>query len=273
MIKRLLIASLLLVAAIAIPSAQPPAEKLDLATIAKIRDEGLNRSQVMDHIGWLSDVYGPRLTGGPGIRQAADWTLKKFGEWGLANPHLETFPFGKGWSLVRFSAHLIEPQVEPLIGFPGSWTPGTNGAVIADVVRVQAATEADFEKYRGTLKGKIVLTQPARAVRMLEGPFVLRMTEEGRRRSSDRPDAGRVGGGRVAAATPSAAAEPPLFSRSCRPSTKPKASSRSSTAAAIRISRPAAATCPGFSSGPTAARSSPPAAARAAPMPPRGFRR
>jgi hypothetical protein len=157
--------------------AQAPAEKLDLAMIAKIKDEGLNRSQVMDHIGWLSDVYGPRLTGGPGIRQASDWALTRMAEWGLVNGHRETFPFGKGWSLVRFSAHLIEPQVEPLIGFPGAWTPGTNGPVVADVVRVQIDSEADFDKYRGTLKGKIVLTQPSREVRMLEGPFVLRMTD------------------------------------------------------------------------------------------------
>ena len=166
----------------ALSMAQPQAEKLDLAMIARIRDEGLTRSQVMSHISWLSDVYGPRLTGGPGIRQAADWTLGKFAEWGLANAHLETFPFGKGWSLVRFSAHLVEPQVEPLIGFPGSWTPGTHGPVLADVVRPQLESDADFDafvqKYRGTLKGRIVLTQPLRPVRMLEGPFVLRMTDK-----------------------------------------------------------------------------------------------
>src|SRR5690349_12482563 len=107
--------------------AQAPSEKLDSETIAKIRDEGLNHSQVMDHVSWLSDVYGPRLTGGPAILQASDWVLKKFSEWGLANAHRETWPFGKGWSLVRFTAHMIEPQVQPLIGFPGSWTPGTNG--------------------------------------------------------------------------------------------------------------------------------------------------
>ena len=191
--KRLSIVCLLLSLLVAVPGAQPTAEKLDLAMIAKIRDEGLTRSQVMDHISWLSDVYGPRLTGGPGIRQAADWTLKKFAEWGLANPHLETFPFGKGWSLVRFSAHLVEPQVEPLIGFPGSWTPGTNGTVIADVVRGRIENEADLEKYRGTLKGKIVLTQPARAVRMLEGPFVLRMTDKDFEEAATVP-AGRAGG-------------------------------------------------------------------------------
>ena len=68
----------------ALPQAQ--SEKLDYTTIGRIRDEGLNRSQVMDHIGWLSDVYGPRLTGGPGIKQASEWTMKKLTEWGLANP-------------------------------------------------------------------------------------------------------------------------------------------------------------------------------------------
>lgn len=163
-------------ALVAVPRAQT-IEKLDYATIAQIRDEALNRSQVMDHIWWLSDVYGPRLTGGPQILQASDWALKKFGEWGLANGHRETFPFGRGWSLVRFSAHMIEPQVQPLIGFPGSWSPGTNGTVTAGVARVQIASEADFARYRGKLAGSIVLTQPAREVRMLEGPIISRMGE------------------------------------------------------------------------------------------------
>ena len=94
--KRLFVVCLLMSLAIALPEAQPQAEKLDLAMIAKIRDEGLKRSQVMDHISWLSDVYGPRLTGGPGIMQAADWTMKKFGEWGLANAHLETLSIRQG---------------------------------------------------------------------------------------------------------------------------------------------------------------------------------
>ena len=168
----------LIVGLVVIPSAQTPSEKVDAAAIARIRDEGLNRSQVMDHIWWLSDVYGPRLTGGPQILQASDWALKKFSEWGLANPHRETFAFGRGWSLVRFQAHMIEPQVQPLIGFPGAWTPGTKGTVTADVVRVQIANDADFEKYRGKLAGKVVLTQPVREVRMLDGLIVSRMGEK-----------------------------------------------------------------------------------------------
>jgi carboxypeptidase Q len=169
---------LLSVSASALTGPQSPPEKLDYETLAKIRDEGLNRSQVMDHISWLSDVYGPRLTGSPAILQASDWVLKKFQEWGLANAHRETWQFGKGWALVRFSAQMIAPQVQPLIGFPGSWTPGTGGAVTADVVRVQIDTDADFEKYRGKLAGKIALIQPERPVPMLEGLIVHRMGEK-----------------------------------------------------------------------------------------------
>ncbi len=174
---RILPAAVLVLALVAFPTAQSP-EKIDYAAIAQIRDEGLARSQVMDHIGWLADVYGPRLTGGQGILQASDWALKQFQAWGLANPHREHFAFGRGWSLVRFHAHMIEPQVQPLIGFPGAWTPSTNGTVTADVVRVQIDAEADFERYRGKLAGRIALTQPAREVRMLDGLIVSRMGEK-----------------------------------------------------------------------------------------------
>lgn len=177
--------------------AQAP-EKLDYSAIAQIRDEGLNRSQVMDHISWLSDVYGPRLTGGPQIMQASDWAIEKFTEWGLATPRRETWQFGRGWTLVRFNAHMIEPQIQPLIGYPGSWTPGTNGTVTADVVRVDIQDDADFERYRGRLAGKIVLTQPGRAVPMLEGTIVHRMGEQDLEEAATTPiPAARDGGGRA----------------------------------------------------------------------------
>jgi carboxypeptidase Q len=168
---------LVLAAAVA-PFVGAQTEKLDFAMLGKIRDEGLSRSQVMDHISWLSDVYGPRLTGSPAIQQASEWAMKKFSEWGLANVHQERWAFGKGWSLVRFSAHLVEPQVQPIIGFPHEWSSSTRGTVTADVVRVRIAGEEDFATYRGKLAGKIVLTQPGRRVRMLEGPIILRMDEK-----------------------------------------------------------------------------------------------
>ena len=152
-------------------------DKLDYAMFSKIRDEGLNRSQALDHVSWLADVYGPRLQGSPAMRQAAEWVAKTVGAWGMANVHQEKWPFGKGWSLVRYSANMVEPQVQPLIGVPRSWTPGTAGAVVADVVRVDIRNDADFEKYRGKLAGKIVLTQPVREVKLLEGIVVQRWND------------------------------------------------------------------------------------------------
>jgi carboxypeptidase Q len=192
--KRACFVLILAASAVAWPDAQ--SEKLDFAMLGRIRDEGLARSQVMDHISWLSDVYGPRLTGSPAIRQASEWAMKKFTEWGLANVHQERWAFGKGWSLVRFSAHLVEPQVQPIIGFPHEWSSGTKGPITAEVVRVQIATEADFAKYRGTLAGKIVLTQPARTVRMLEGPIILRMGEKEIAEAETTPVPAASGGGR-----------------------------------------------------------------------------
>ncbi|MGH8186493.1 MAG: M20/M25/M40 family metallo-hydrolase [Steroidobacteraceae bacterium] len=157
--------------------AQAP-ERIDEGAIARIRDEGLNRSQVMDHVGWLSDVHGPRVTGSPALARASEWAMKRLASWGLANVHQETFAFGQGWTVERFSIHLLDPQVQPLIGYPRAWSPSTPGPIAGDVTLVDIRSDADFEKYRGTLRGKIVLTQPARAVPMLEGRVVLRMTPE-----------------------------------------------------------------------------------------------
>jgi len=173
--KRIALALIAVATASVFTAAQT--EKLDYLMLGRIRDEGLNRSQVMDHISWLSDVYGPRLTGSPQMQQASEWVMKTFNDWGLADVHQERWAFGKGWSLVRFSAHMIEPVVQPIIGMPHEWSSSTKGTVVGDVVMATLASEADFAKYRGTLAGKILLVQPARAVRMLEGPIVLKMTE------------------------------------------------------------------------------------------------
>jgi hypothetical protein len=181
-------------------------ERLDYAAIAQIRDEGLTRSQAMDTLFWLTDRYGPRLTGSPAMDEAGAWTMKKMTEWGLANVHREDWDFGRSWSLERFSAHLVEPQIQPIIGFPKTWSPGTDGVVSADVVRATIASEADFATYKGQLKGKIVLAQPARAVRMLEGPFIVRMDGDLAKEATTTPipaQRGRgAGGGASQAAAP-----------------------------------------------------------------------
>ena len=167
--------AVVLAVAAAVPAAAQPADE---ALLAAIREEGLERSQVMDHVVWLSDVYGPRFTGTPAIEEAGAWTMDTLRGWGLSNVQAERFAFGAGWSLERFHAHLVEPQVMPVIGYPKSWSSGTDGTVTAEVVRVDLRSEADLQRYRGRLRGKIVLTQPAREVPMLTGDVVLRMDEE-----------------------------------------------------------------------------------------------
>ena len=156
--------------------AQTP-NALDPATINKIRGEAVVNSQAMETHWWLSEVFGPRATGTPQYQQGADWVMKKFGEWGLQNIHVERFPFGQGWTIDRFSVHMVTPQTAPLIGQPRWNSPSTNGMVTSDVVRVRATTEADLEKYKGQLQGKIVVLQAPRPVRMLDGRVVLRMND------------------------------------------------------------------------------------------------
>lgn len=155
--------------------AQAPA--LDSATLARIREEATVRSQVYEHVWWLSEVFGPRVTGTPAFAKASDWAMQKFRDWGLANVHQERWAFGQGWTIDGFSAAMLTPQPAVLIGAPRNYSPPTPGVVTGDVVHVRIAAPGDFAMYAGTLRGKIVLMQPARPVRMLEGPLVLRMDE------------------------------------------------------------------------------------------------
>jgi hypothetical protein len=151
----------------------------DLDAIARIKDEALQRSQVMDVISYLTDVYGPRLTGSPNLKNAAAYAVDKLGEWGVSNPHLESWgPFGKGWANERFSAHVIAPQPYPLIGYPKAWTPGTSGTVTGEAVLATIESDQDLQEWRGKLRGKFVLMTPLRNVRAVFDPLGRRLTDE-----------------------------------------------------------------------------------------------
>ena len=125
--------------------------------IARIREEGLKRSQVMETLSYLTDVIGPRLTGSPNLKRANEWTRDQLAKWGLQNAHLESWgPFGRGWVLTDFSAQVIEPQAIPLIAYPKAWSPGAN-IPRGEVVYFDAKDEADFARFKTKLRGKIVL--------------------------------------------------------------------------------------------------------------------
>ncbi len=166
-------------------------DRADLAAIYKIKDEGLNRSQVMELISYMTDVYGPRLAGSPNLVKAGEWAMSKFKEWGLENIHAEQYDFGNSWELKRFQAHMIEPVYTPLVGYPKAWTPGTNGIVHAEAVAVDIATEADLDKFKGQLKGKFVLAGAPRDVEAHFTPQGTRYTDEELAKLFMMPEPGR----------------------------------------------------------------------------------
>lgn len=179
--------------------AQGPQEKFDQAAIDKIKEEGMKHSQVMDILSYLTDVPGARLTGSPNIKAAQNWAKTKLAEWGLQNAHLEAWgPFGRGWSLEGFSASLIKPNYAPLIAYPKAWSPGTNGVLRAQPLYFDPKTEADLDKYKGKLKGAIVLMNEAREVNAhFEAPGRRQSDEDLLRLANAEPPApGGPGGGR-----------------------------------------------------------------------------
>jgi len=171
-------------------SANPQTPALDPnSPIARIRDEGMNRSQVMDTLKYLSDVIGPRLTNSPGMKRANEWTRDQMTKWGMQNARLEAWgPFGRGWTLKRFSAEVVEPQAIPLIAYPKAWSPGTNGTLTAEVIYLDATDEAGLEKYKGKLKGAIVLTGAMREIKARFEPQGTRLTEKELLALADAPD-------------------------------------------------------------------------------------
>ena len=164
--------------------------------IQRIKEEGTKRSEVMQTLSYLSDVIGPRLTASPGMKRANEWTRDQLTKWGLQNAHLESWgPFGRGWTLKKFSAQVVEPIAIPLIAYPKAWSPGTNGPVTADVVYVDARTDTDLEKFKGKLNGKIVLTAPMRDVAAHFESQGTRLDEKELLTLADAPEP-RAGGGR-----------------------------------------------------------------------------
>ncbi|HEY8561120.1 MAG TPA: M20/M25/M40 family metallo-hydrolase [Pyrinomonadaceae bacterium] len=161
---------------------QSPAPKVYEApreTIDKIREEGLKNSQVMQTLSYLTDVIGPRLTNSPGMKRANEWTRDQMAKWGLQNARLESWgPFGRGWSLKSFTAQVTAPQAIPVIAYPKAWSPATKGAVASELIFFDAKTDADFEKYRGKLKNKIVLVSQARPLAAIDKPLVTRISDD-----------------------------------------------------------------------------------------------
>ena len=148
------------------------ASPVDGQTLNRIADAGFNHGEVVDTIEYLSDQIGGRMTNSPAMRKAEAWTQSKFTGWGLKNVHKEGFEFGRGWWIERSEVRMVAPRPFELKAIPTAWSPPTNGPVTGQIVVAPIRTEADFAKWRGKLKGKIVLTSAATPERDdMEPPF------------------------------------------------------------------------------------------------------
>lgn len=135
-------------------------EFADAALNAKIRDEGLNRSQVLKTFEHFTEVIGPRLTGSPAVKAADDYAVKVLQGWGITNAHLEPWEFGRGWQLEKSTIELVDPRYTPLIGYPEAWSASTPGEIVGTPVFIGNKTLAELQAMKGQLKGAIVLSQP-----------------------------------------------------------------------------------------------------------------
>ena len=167
-------------------------ESVDLKVIHNIKEEAFANGQVMDHLFWLTDANGPRLTNSPGFKSAAEWAERALKAWGASNIHLEKWgPFGRGWVLTRFSCDLVKPVYAPLHAMPKAWSGGTKGKVTAELVyaplfkkgdeserysipKVTAHIKRWADEHKGKLRGKIVLLSEPREFEPSKDPTIMR---------------------------------------------------------------------------------------------------
>jgi carboxypeptidase Q len=154
--------------------------------VSRIRKEAMERSQIMKTMHMFTDVYGPRLTGSPNHRSAAEWAVKQMTAWGLENAHLEPWDFKHpGWANERLSAHLIAPVKDPLVCEALAWTPSTKGTVVADAHHLllperpsQDQLTAFFASNKASVRDRVVLIGKAAVVPVNLNPPAKRQTDE-----------------------------------------------------------------------------------------------
>ena len=157
-------------------------ERPDESVFWKIRQEATARSQILQTVHVLTDVYGPRLTGSPNLKAASDWVLQQMASWGLKNGHLEPWDFGHdGWANERVTAHMTLPAKDSLVVEVVAWTPGTKGVARGQAVQITLparATAAEMTSFlegiKSTIGGRMVLVGPHRVVPVTFNPAPLR---------------------------------------------------------------------------------------------------
>jgi carboxypeptidase Q len=183
-----------------------PSEVIDHEMNARIRKEGHDNSQIMRTMHYLTDVYGPRLTGSPNHKAAAEWAVKQMTDWGFVNGRLEPWDFGHpGWLNERFSGFILSPVKDSLVGEVLAWTPSTNGTLTADAMQIvppQQPLEAELAGWiaetTAKVKGRMVLVGRHASVGVLITKPSLRRNDDDLKKQYDPnapPQEGRGGRG------------------------------------------------------------------------------
>jgi carboxypeptidase Q len=180
--------------------AQQATEHIDLSVIHKIKvaelgssgrgggfggGGGRGNSQVMNIMYNLSDRFGPRLVNSPQFKRAGEWAVTQLKEWGISNAHLEKWSSEglqggplPSWEMTGYSGAMVEPTYMPIIGYPQAWSGGTNGPLTAEPIMATIQSPADFDKWHGKLKGKIVMTAALQELAFPTTPLGRRLTDE-----------------------------------------------------------------------------------------------
>lgn len=153
---------------------------VDREMVAKIREEGLERSRLAETLSYMTDVLGARLTLSEGMTRAQAWAVAEMERMRLTNTVIEPFmDYGVSWENEYTSLHLLEPDYQPMVGYPLTHTPGTDSRKVLNVVIADVRVTQDLEKFRGRLAGAAVLATPPATIdlsRIRDG--VPRRTEE-----------------------------------------------------------------------------------------------
>jgi carboxypeptidase Q len=170
--------SLLVLFALVAPVPAAADEPVDQQMIAKIKTEAFQNSKVMETVSSIADGFGPRLTGSPELKAAGEWCRDEMARWGLKNARLEAWgTIPRTWSVRRYSAEMTAPAYMRINAVPKAWTPGTSGVLAGTPVFVEVKSKDDFEKYRGKLKGAIVMNGKPEGTGPRFEPLARRLTD------------------------------------------------------------------------------------------------
>src|SRR5580704_8878405 len=158
---------------------QPAVENIDYGMYARIREEGLQHSRIMEYGSALADAIGPTLTGSPNLAKANAWTRDQLAAMGCVNAHLDDWgEFGIGWQQLNTWVRMTSPDTAVFIAQATPWSPSTNGPVSGDAVWVNIQDDKDFDQYKGKLAGKIVLLGEMREVPPVDKALFERYTDK-----------------------------------------------------------------------------------------------